>query len=861
MRTRLLLLGGQTISLGLTTAFLVVPVSAIFLDEYGARMLPYVYLAVAVAGVLASWAMSRAERRLTLARLAQTVLATYALLVVAGWAALVLADRPWATFPLLLLFPLSIPIGFVLVGTQAGRLLDVRELKAHFPRVAAGFPVGFALGGLAAAGLVGPLGGPVHLLGLDVAAALLLLGLVVVTSRRFPEELRKSPPSQGGLGTGAAQRPPVRSLLGSRLVVLVLAYQVLSAAVTQLIDFIVWERAAARFTDASSLAQFQGLFGAVINVVSVVFVVALGGWLITRFGVGFGLAANPFGVLVLLAATTAAGYAMGPVVLLFFVLVCAQQVTDIALTDGTTRTSINATYQALPADLRVRAQTTVEGAGIPLAMGFVGLMLIAYDALGLDIRSVVVLTLLLSAVWLVVAVLAFREYGANLRSVLSRRVWDPSAIRLDDGHSNLAVRQLLASDDPDDVRCALDAMADAGQDVSEPVHRLLRDPDPRRRGLAVETVVRAGLLPRPDIAPAVHEMLTDHDPDVATMAAAALVRLGGDHRPWRETGRTAWLIALADDDAAVVGRALRAATALPHRFFVPYLVGLASSAATSGAVLDALGAHADHLATHVQGLLSDPDVPRRTRERLVRFLGNAGTPEARDLLVAHLDDDDPAIVEAAAHCLVRVGHRETAERLDLGPRVLALVERAERCLQVLLLLAQRPGNEPLRIALHDELMTAARRAEVLLDLVHDARAIGSAVGALGSSSSRSRNSALEMLEVTVGRALAPTVVGVLDPLLGDAARHAALEGRVTVPHRDLAGWLRDLVVDPAGAWDDPWLRACALYAAAENLPALQARDLATPYLHDTEPDVRETARWIAGRGIPPQRTGTSAVPG
>ena len=37
MRSRLLLLVGQTIALGLTIAFLVVPVSAVFLDEYGAR--------------------------------------------------------------------------------------------------------------------------------------------------------------------------------------------------------------------------------------------------------------------------------------------------------------------------------------------------------------------------------------------------------------------------------------------------------------------------------------------------------------------------------------------------------------------------------------------------------------------------------------------------------------------------------------------------------------------------------------------------------------------------------------------------------------------------------------------------------
>ena len=66
-------------------------------------------------------------------------------------------------------------------------------MKAQFPRVAAGFSVGFAVGGIAAAALVGPLGGPEHLLGLDVLAAGLMLGLVLMTARQFPADLRAAP--------------------------------------------------------------------------------------------------------------------------------------------------------------------------------------------------------------------------------------------------------------------------------------------------------------------------------------------------------------------------------------------------------------------------------------------------------------------------------------------------------------------------------------------------------------------------------------------------------------------------------------------------------------------------------------------
>ena len=355
-----------------------------------------------------------------------------------------------------------------------------------------------------------------------------MLGLVLITARQFPADLRAVPErvvrTLGSPDTEASLQ--WRVLLTNRLVALILAYQLLSAAVTQLLDYMVWNRAAARFPDPSELAQFQGVFGAIINVVSVLFVVTLGGWMLTRFGLRLGLAANPLGVLVLLVATVVVGYLVGPVALVFFVLVCAQQVTDITLTDGSTRTSINATYQALPPRERVRAQTLVEGAGVPLALGFVGILLIGFDVLGLGVRAVGVITLLLSVVWLVTAALAYREYGVNLRAVLTKRPWDPVALRIDDAASRAAVDEMLASPDPHDVGLALDALVDAGDDISGYVLALLDDPGPAQRELGLELAAGAGYRELPAVAAEVHRLLGDPDPGVALWAAAAMVRRG-----------------------------------------------------------------------------------------------------------------------------------------------------------------------------------------------------------------------------------------------------------------------------------------------------------------------------------------------
>ncbi len=490
MRARLLLLGGQAIALGLMMAFLVVPASSLFLVEYGADALPFVYLAVAVLGVAVSWFMSRAQRRWSLSRQAHTLLVSYAVVLSTAWLLLAAADAAWVTFPLLVMFPLSIPLGFVLIGAQAGRLLDLQQLKAQFPRVVAGFSVGFSIGGLLAAWLVRVTGDVTHLLGVGLLATALFIGCVVEVGRRFPAQVRSrpEPPAAAAVHGKSGRRARISRI---RLVRLVFGYQLLSAAVTQLLDFMVWERAASRYPDADDLAAFLGIFGAIINVVSIAFVALLAGRLLSRFGIRLGLPANPVGVIVVLAGCLLAGYLGGPATLIFFVLVCAAQVTDIALTDGTTRTSINATYQALRPTDRLRAQSFVEAAGVPLALGFVGALLLLFDALGLDVLTVATGTAFLAVGWLILAVLTYREYGANLRSVFARRDWDPTALRVDDDASRAVLENLLSSDDIRDIRLGLDVLA-AADPLRLPAQaaRLLRDPDNDRKTLGLEAAAQ-----------------------------------------------------------------------------------------------------------------------------------------------------------------------------------------------------------------------------------------------------------------------------------------------------------------------------------------------------------------------------------
>ena len=440
MRARLTLLTGQTTSLGLFCALLVVPASSLFLVEYGATRLPYVYLAVGASGVLASWGMSRAQRRWTLLQIGLTVLASLLVTVAAGWLLLVAAEANWVTFPLLVLFPLSIPIGLMLVGAQAGRLLDLQQMKAKYSRVVGGFTIGLAVGGLLAAWLVRVTGDIRQLLVLDLVPLAAFAALLALTGRRYPAQLHGAP-APIAVAPTAGQTVARRRV--TRLVLLVLGYSVASAAATQLLYFIVWDQAAVRYPDAAHLAAFLGAFGAIMNTVSIAFVVLLAGRLLRRFGVRLGLTANPVAVLIVATASVVTGAVAGSAATAFFVLVCSAQVTDIALTDGTTRTSINATYQALAPAERLAAQTSVEAAGEPAAIATVGGLVLIFGALGLGIIWLSVATAVLGLLWLVVAALCHREYGRRLRDSLARRDWDPTALLVTDAASRAAVELSL----------------------------------------------------------------------------------------------------------------------------------------------------------------------------------------------------------------------------------------------------------------------------------------------------------------------------------------------------------------------------------------------------------------------------------
>jgi HEAT repeat protein len=900
--SRLVLLIGQSFALGLTLALLIVAANALFLPEFGSGSLPYVYITVAILGSLVSYGYAELERRWSLPALSITTLIIVALFYLLSWLALTVSGYRWVPFALMVSFSLVIQMGFVILGGQAGRLFDVRQLKSLFPRIVLGFAMGFLVGGFLTAPLAALLGGTENLILATMVSSLLFLAFLLAVDRRYHSALVRS----GSPGRQQASRQPMRQLLARRFVLFIVLYQMLAIMASQLLDFMVLDQAAVRFTDSEALTHFFGNFIVAINASDVLFLALFAGLLLARFGLSFGLLANPVVDAVILLAELVIAFLLGPSSGLFFGLTAIARIIDLTLTDGTRRGAINTAYQALPAGQRVTVQTGVEGMAAPLALGLTGVLLLAFKAIGdITIVHIVVLTLIITLLWIASAGRMYRHYADSLRQTLRRRALDSAELTLDDSTSLAVIDRFLHSDDLAQVRLALDALEGAEnetlgrrlialldnaqpairaealvrierlriEDAAPGVRRLAsEDPDPAARGAAVRALCA---LVEADAVDLASGCLQEAAPEVRLGAAAGLLRYGGiagvleagawlndlgasdDPAQRRLVARILGqveshnyyqplLALLADSDWRVRNAALVAAGQVGHDRLLPLIVDNLAISRTRSAATAAMVAFGPAALPYADQALSQPgSTPPALAGRLARICGQIGLPEALDVLKKHLDHQDGEVRYQVLSALQAAGYRAGPQ--DAPAITARLHQEVEEGAQLLAAVDDiGPGEEVAGLgqALDDELSRVRQRVFLLLSFLYEPRALLRAGEQLSSPAASSRAIALEVLDVTLSREHKSLVMPLVTPDYSSGQRLDALGKLFEITRLGRAQRLCRLAEGPESECAS-WQRVAAIYTAGrlgltDCLPALEAAIASAP--EDDFP-LRETAAW------------------
>ncbi|MDX1615129.1 MAG: HEAT repeat domain-containing protein, partial [Candidatus Promineifilaceae bacterium] len=907
--TMVLLLLGLSLLEFLANAISRTVTYALFLADFNADTLPYVYIGVAASATLVSYLYLKLTERFSLGTVLLSNTFFLTMLLFGLWAGTTFSGARWVIF--------SLPIAFGILNTLMitaywgliGRVLNIQQSKRLTGLVATAETIAFMLAGFLMPLMVGWLGADNMLL---VAAMLMGLALAAQLSvnRFFAEQLAAPPAPAADVGRAASQNNG--QVFKSGYVRLILTLFTLFVIGVYFVDNTFYALSEIRFPEADELASFVGVFWGVSSVLVLLMQGFVSGRILVRFGVGVVMMLTPALLLVESSAMALVGTLLGLTPLLFWLGVTAN-LSRIVL-DATDQAAVNVLYQPLPVQLRTRVQTLVNGVFYPVSIGLAGVLLLLFrNLLNFGVVQTTYVIVLITASWLAAAVLLRRAYPQALMKALGRRdVGDVDAL-VGDAASLAVFRRGLESPHLGVVVYSLDMLEQmAPEQMVEALPGLLAHPLLEIRLDVLRRIERVGLrsaLPAirlcfegqtsavvrgaalrtmavigeddDELFDEIHSLLDHHDAEIRRGALVGMLRSGrlegivaaagkltesvNDADPAErayaaevlgEGGIRSFyrpLLQLLEDDELVVRRAaLEAAGKLGNRKLWPAVIDNLASRPVRAAAMAALVSGGDSIVPAVQAQLNGQPSSRSVQLRLIRVLGRVGGESAIALLSAHSEQPDEQLRTEILLALSRSGYQATAgQRQRVEAQIRAEVAQTSWLAAALADLERHETAEPLCASLEQHLHRHRLRLLLLCSFIYDAQLIERVRQTLIPTVSANGGASQEQISYALEA---------LDILLSADVKTMVLPVLEGVPAADLANRLRgsfpqarhgvaerlQQIIVGSGHWLTPWARALALYEIAAG-PVLELIPTVEKVLTSPEPVIREAALWTLRR--------------
>jgi ATP:ADP antiporter, AAA family len=425
---------------------------------------------------------------------------------------------------------------------------DSRSAKAAYPLVIAGGSLGATLGGAITGFFAVSVGTPNLLL---VAAALIAVFALVMpwvwrdagppsqrtTDRRAAVRPLAAPDRRAGAASGAgtaADRRPgragnmelkdLRDIFGNRHVRLIAGTVLLTIVVKQLVDFQFNALTREVFETRDAVSAFQGKFNAATQWLPLLVLAGLRPGL-RRWGVGSALLLLPFAMLL---TTSALAIAFG------LVAAVMAKAAESSMRYSAERAGREILYVPVPDEIKLKAKAYIDVA-LEKGLGKVAsAVLLAGLLTFLSVRQTAYVTVLLAAVWVVVALSLRREYVTTLSRAMEGRFASLRGlfISLTDATTLPAVRRALGDEQPLRIGFALELLAQAPPGdvavVAAELNALTAHPDESIRAAALDQLLR--IAEHADEA-ALRLLTCDDSAAVRERAVAVLVARHGAAAP------------------------------------------------------------------------------------------------------------------------------------------------------------------------------------------------------------------------------------------------------------------------------------------------------------------------------------------
>ncbi|MBI5883874.1 MAG: cyclic nucleotide-binding domain-containing protein [Elusimicrobia bacterium] len=462
--------------------------------EAAERLLPWVYVGVAVATVGITVLYDRLEGKVRRIRMLMGSQVCLALSLLAFRAA-VATGHTAAYFGLAVWVEAVDLFSITLFFSYAGDFFTTRDARRLYGYITGGLAVGILASGI----LVEPIVAVVKTEGLLYLCALLQVGCagVCLWISRNARPLESSDSEDEG------EAAPLKAVFANPFLRIAFLIGILCAVCMVLADYEM-KIVASRSMSEEVMAVWFGRFYGVMGVASFVVQFVLVGWLLNRLGIMKCLMILP----VLLAASSVAAFGLPTLM-----MVALSNFLLLTLAETLEQPAEELLFLPLPKRLRIRAQTLVDGALTPIGQGIGGALLLLLAMVSLKVEQVAGIIVVLAGAWFFVIRVIRPRYQQVLETSLRRQTLGSVDLEslMGRGDSRTVVSGLLSSGDREVRLCALDLLAGrplAGQEdavaalagsedegVSIRALRLLGDHGSDRSLAAVRRCLETGSVP------------------------------------------------------------------------------------------------------------------------------------------------------------------------------------------------------------------------------------------------------------------------------------------------------------------------------------------------------------------------------